>query len=89
MGLTHYEFSDHALREMARRSIPRAVVEAILSAPEQVVAGREGRTVYQSRIDNDEGKRYLVRVVVDGTRITALVITVYRTSKVQKYWRAE
>ncbi|MDA0266261.1 MAG: DUF4258 domain-containing protein [Cyanobacteria bacterium] len=89
MGLTHYEFSAHALQEMKRRSIPLAVVEAILSEPDQVVSGRDGRTIYQSQVDNEEGKTYLVRVVVDGTLVTALVITVYRTSKIQKYWRAE
>ena len=51
--------------------------------------GREGRTIYQSRVDNAEGKTYLIRVIVDETLVTALVITVYRTSQVKKYWRSE
>ena len=89
MGLTNYEFSAHAIQEMERRAISRAVVEGILSDPEQVVPGRDGRMNYQSRLDNGEGKTYLIRVIVDGTLVTALVITVYRTSQVKKYWRTE
>jgi hypothetical protein len=35
------------------------------------------------------GKRYLVRVFVDVDRSPAEVVTVYRTSKIEKYWRSE
>jgi hypothetical protein len=71
------------------------IIETILKNPEQVVAGQENRTIYQSRsvqmpVDEGEAERvYLIRVVVDATLEPPLVITVYRTSKVQKYWRAE
>jgi Domain of unknown function (DUF4258) len=80
-------FSNHALQEMTRRNILRAVVEEILNSPEQIVPGKENRTIYQSRLDNEEGGVYLIRVIVDIDRDPPLVITVYRTSKVQKYWR--
>jgi hypothetical protein len=42
----------------------------------------------QSRLEL-EGTRYLVRVFVDVDRSPAEVITVYRTSKIDKYWRSE
>ena len=32
-------------------------------------------------------KRYLVRVFIDTDRRPAQVVTVYRTTKVKKYWR--
>jgi type I restriction enzyme M protein len=89
MGLTHYRLSSHGLQEMARRGVLRQVVVDILAQPEQVVPGRDNRTIYQSRWDSEEGKTYLVRVVVDEQIDPPVVITVYRTSKVQKYWRAE
>jgi uncharacterized protein YuzE len=85
MGLTHYRLSSHGLQEMARRGILRQVVVDILAQPEQVVPGRDNRTIYQSRWDSEEGKTYLVRVVVDEQIDPPVVITVYRTSKVQKY----
>jgi predicted GIY-YIG superfamily endonuclease len=37
----------------------------------------------------DPAKQYLVRVFVDVDREPAEVITVYRTSKIDKHWRAE
>jgi Domain of unknown function (DUF4258) len=80
-------FSNHALQEMTRRNILRTVVERVLDSPEQIVPGEENRTIYQSRLDNEEGGVYLIRVIVDIDRDPPLVITVYRTSKVQKYWR--
>jgi hypothetical protein len=89
MGLTHYRLSSHGLQEMARRGVLRQVVVDILAQPEPVVPGRDNRTIYQSRWDSEEGKTYLVRVVVDEQIDPPVVITVYRTSKVQKYWRAE
>jgi hypothetical protein len=35
------------------------------------------------------GKVYLVRVIVDVDRQPAEVVTVYRTSRIAKYWRAD
>jgi hypothetical protein len=36
-----------------------------------------------------DGKIYLLRVFVDMDRRPAEVVTVYRTSNVAKYWKAE
>jgi hypothetical protein len=81
-----YRLSDHARQEMDRRRIPPALVDAILSNPEQTTSERAGRTAYQSRQDIG-GKMFLVRVIVDTAFDPALVVTVYRTTKMQKYWR--
>ena len=44
--------------------------------------------MYQSRIVwGEPSKGYLLRVVVDVDRDPPEVVTVYRTSKVEKYWR--
>ncbi|MBD0390734.1 MAG: hypothetical protein ICV54_30645 [Nostoc sp. C3-bin3] len=42
---------------MERRNIPQALVESVLNASEQVVSEKEGRKVYQSKIDFGSGKR--------------------------------
>ncbi len=76
----------HARFEMARRGIAESLVRRILAAPEQRETVRPGRDIFQSRVKM-EGKRYLVRVIVDVDRNPAEVVTVYRTSKVNKYWR--
>lgn len=60
----------------------------VFAAPEQRIQMRPGREVLQSRIAL-QGKTYLVRVFVDVDRKPPEVMTVYRTSKIEKYWRDE
>ena len=83
----NFRLSKHAEKELGLRHISRALVEKILQYPEQVVPQNVKEKAYQSRIDFDEGKIYLVRVIVDDTVSPAVVVTVYRTSKIKKYWR--
>jgi hypothetical protein len=42
---------------------------------------------YQSKVEINQ-KAYLVRLMVNETATTPKVITVYRTSKINKYWKA-
>jgi len=37
----------------------------------------------------EDGKMYLLRVVVDEDEQPPVIITAYRTSKIEKYWSAE
>ena len=88
--ITEYRLTDHAKLEMKRRQITEAEVAQALSAPEQTEEVRPGRVVYQSRIEFGAPVRvYLLRVFVDIGRRPAEVVTVYRTSRIEKYWREE
>jgi hypothetical protein len=89
-AITEYRLTDHALMEMARRQITADDIARVLSAPEQIETERVGRAVYQSRLEmGDPPKTYLLRVFVDIDRHPPDVVTVYRTSKIAKYWRIE
>lgn len=81
-----YAFSGHATEEMERRGLDKSSIQRILSNPEQRENVRLGRDVLQSRVDM-EGRTYLVRVFVDTNQQPAVVVTAYRTSKLEKYWR--
>ena len=70
---------------MERRGISREEVDWVIKSPEEVVAVRPGRIVCQSRIE-EKGKWYLLRVFVDVDRVPAQVVTVYKASKVGKYF---
>lgn len=86
--ITRYRLTDHARAEMARRQIAEPDVARVLSAPEQTAVVREGRLVCQSRVQAGQPARtYLLRVFVDIDREPPAVVTVYRTSKIEKYWR--
>jgi hypothetical protein len=85
-----YILTDHAKEEMARRHISEAMIDQVLTAPEQTEAIRIGRIICQSRIELGEPpKSYLLRTFVDIDRVPAEVVTVYLTSKIKKYWRTE
>ena len=82
-----YRISDHAREEAERRGIPLAVVHAVMESPGQIVEAHRDRKTYQSQVDIS-GKLYLVRVIVEVTD-PLTVVTVYRTSKIEKYWSDE
>jgi hypothetical protein len=83
-----YRFSRHAQTEMERRKISLDLVKSVLDSPDQIVSEKEGRKVYQSRFDIGD-RVFLLRVIVVDDIEPAVVITVYKTSKIDKYWRAE
>jgi hypothetical protein len=88
--VVEHRVTDHARFEMERRGISEEEIARVLSAPEQSDLVRPGRVVYQSRIEFEEpGKIYLLRVFVDIDRQPAEVVTAYRTSKVERYWKSE
>jgi len=80
----------HAQFEMKRRHISEAEIARVLSFPEQIEMVCPGRAVFQSRVEFGEpGRTYLLRVFVDVDRRPAEVVTAYRASKVEKYWKEE
>jgi len=88
MSSPGFRLSRHAREEITRRAIPEEVVMDVLRSPEQTVALPNRRMVLQSRVAL-EGKTYLVRVIVVAQDEGQLVVTVYRTGKLGKYWRKE
>ena len=82
-----YKISRHAREEMERRNISTEIVESVLRQSEKIIDAPEAKKVYQSRIEFQEGKTFLVRVFVAEGGDIPVVITVYRTSRIEKYWR--
>jgi hypothetical protein len=81
----NFRLSAHAQQELERRDIPVEIAESVLNNPQQIIEADEGRKAYQSQVEF-EGKMYLVRAIVEeGDPV--VVVTVYRTSKIKKYWR--
>ncbi|MBF2004696.1 MAG: DUF4258 domain-containing protein [Chlorogloeopsis fritschii C42_A2020_084] len=72
---------------MERRRISLSLVESVLDNPQQIVPEKEGRKAYQSQVDFGDGKINLLCVLVADDVDPKVVITVYRTSKIEKYWR--
>jgi hypothetical protein len=79
----------HAEEQCERRGISIEILDAVLQNPEQVVEDEEGKRIYQSQVDFETGKTYLIRAVVSEKTKPAIVITVYKTSQISRYWRSE
>jgi hypothetical protein len=86
--IASYVLTPHARFVMERRGIPESVINQVVAAPEQRIGVRPHRDVLQSRVSFPDGT-YLVRVFVDVNCAPVEVVTVYRTSKIEKYWRKQ
>jgi hypothetical protein len=84
-GGMDFVLTDHADKEARRRQIPLEWIESTMARPEQISSGTNNRKIFQSRVVAD-GKTYLVRLVVEDWHQPPVVVTVYRTSKIEKYW---
>jgi len=81
--------SRHAIDEAQHRGIPLELLEEILDSPEQLVQLNAVTSVYQSRVTDNAGRTYLNRATVSTEIAPGVVVTVYRTSKIDKYWRPQ
>lgn len=79
------QITSHARFELRRRGIRQSDVVATILNPEQVLPAVKGRQIYQSRMGF--ASRLLLGVIVKEDAAAYLVVTVYKTSKVAKYWR--
>lgn len=70
---------------MAVRGIPSQLVDTVMQSPEQIVSAENGRKCYQSRW-NDGGTMFLLRLIVADAVTPAVIVTVYYTSQIDKYW---
>jgi len=64
----------------------KEIALSILGAPQQKTEESAGLKSYQSKILFGN-KTFLVRLIVNEQAL--LVVTVYRTSKIEKYWRSK
>jgi hypothetical protein len=81
-------YSNHAMQQMKLRSISMDLVEKVMDSPDEII--KFGTlTIYQAIIDFGEKKEYLVRVFVNKEKEPALVVTIYKTSKIKKYYEGE
>jgi hypothetical protein len=79
-----FTFSQHALDQMETRGISKETVEYILANPDQIITN-EYLTVFQ-QVVTTEKPIFLIRVFVNMRKSPNLVVTVYRTSKISKYY---
>jgi len=83
-------FSKHAEEQMQRRNINRKDVEFVVSQPDQMLVDEESEsvTIFQSLI-KENGQMFLLRVFVNIAKLPNVIVTLYKTTKIQKYYESE
>ena len=80
-------FADHAIFEMNRRGIGIEQVKEIIQYPQQELQSSKGRVILQNIFHDSsiDRKKMLLRVIGLRSADNFKVITVYKTSKIEKY----
>ncbi len=85
MRIIWTQHAEERQKEWERRlGISRQEVERLLNDPEQIVPGDLGTFVAQTRRGNG-----LLRAPFVASKNERKILTVYWTSKVEKYWRGD
>ena len=82
--MANYIFSKHALEKIEERGIPMHVVIAVMNNLENLIVEEE-MAIHQAIVNFEGEGEYLVRVFVNTNKQPPVVVTVYRTSKLNKY----
>ncbi len=69
---------------MELRGISMEIATKILQKPNQIIKEND-KTIFQSIITEDN-KSFLIRIFVNNQKVPNLVITIYKTSKISKYY---
>jgi len=85
-----FVFSKHAFEQMSRRGINYETVMEVVSQPDQIIADTYEPTlvIYQSLV-NIDNQMFLLRVFVNRDKHPNVIVTVYKTTKISKYYESK
>ena len=77
----------HAKQRLLERSIDSKIVLLTIKEPEQTFTKGKFKVLHRRYYETGHRKHYLLRVFVDEGAREIIVYSVYKTSKIGKYWR--
>lgn len=81
-------WSSHARLMLSKREVEQEEADQTLMNPDDIQKAETSRTIYQRvYFDKVLGQEMLLRLVVEETEKERVVVTVYRTSRLDKYRR--
>jgi hypothetical protein len=88
--MMNFIFSKHAEEQMQRRNISRDTAIDTVLHPAQTLVDDEfpGMKVFQSLIKENE-QIFLLRVFVNVKQHPNIIVTLYKTSKIKKYYESK
>lgn len=79
-----YTFSVHAKERMKARGISESDVLNALKQPDSIVHEHDCKEIVH-RMISENGEKKLLRIFVNTCKEPNLIITAYKTSKIEKY----
>ncbi len=79
-----YSFSKHAKERMVSRGITDSMIMNVITSPGKTIDESPCTTIFQKVLVND-GSDILLRVFVNTCKEPNLIITAYKTTKINKY----
>jgi hypothetical protein len=81
-------WTPHAMQNLLDREIERTEADKTLAQPEFIVPGQFPRHVYMRRyFDSLLQQEMLLRLVIEETIEETVVVSVYKTSQIDRYLR--
>ena len=79
-----FKYSKHAAQQIEARGIDKKTISAVIDSYDKILTDATGLTIYQKLI-KEHGKDYLYRVFVNKEKNPFLIVTAYKTTKINKY----
>ena len=85
-----FVFSNHAEEQLLRRGLNRDTVLQVVLFPDNIITDGDETSisVYQSIIIENE-QMFLYRIFVNTIKDPLVIITLYRTTKIKKYYEGK
>ena len=77
----------HLKSQAKEREINIKFIKETILNPEQIVPESKGLKVAQKRYLDKRNKQFLIRIIFREEKDLRIGITVYKTSKIKKYWK--
>jgi len=79
-----FNISKHAADQFKIRQIDLTLFDEVMNTPDTIITEDTCKQIFQ-KVIKVNGKNYLYRIFVNVCKTPALIITGYRTSKIEKY----
>lgn len=79
-----YSFSKHAIERIRSRGISYSEIRIAINNPDSIIKKTDCKTIYHKIILENQSE-ILLRVFMNTCKNPNLVITAYKTSKIDKY----
>ena len=83
------QFSDHALERMRSRNLTTDQIKEAIKNPDQHFHNQIGTVIHKVLNVNESNKKLLLRVFYKEEEDRIVIISAYKTSNIEKYWKGD